>query len=110
MAAPQGTFLELGSSCGYSSLWLSLAARARGVTLTTVELNEKKVALARENISRAGAAGSVEAVHGGALDYVTRFEEIAFCFSDIEPPEHNPKVYEKWSRASCPVDGSSSIT
>ena len=42
MSAPQGAFLELGSSCGYSSLWLSLAARARGVTLTTVELNEKK--------------------------------------------------------------------
>src|SRR5688572_30298847 len=68
MAAPPGVFIELGSSGGYSSLWLSLAARAKGVTLTTVELDEKKVALARENISRAGAAGSVQAVHGDALD------------------------------------------
>jgi predicted O-methyltransferase YrrM len=95
MAAPQGAFIELGSSAGYSSLWLSLAARARGVTLTTVELDEQKVALARENISRAGAAGCVEAVHGDALDYATRFDEIAFCFSDLQPPEHNAKVYEK---------------
>ena len=55
ISAPQGAFLELGSSGGYSSLWLSLAARARGVTLTTVDLNEKKVALARQNISSAGA-------------------------------------------------------
>jgi len=94
MSAPQGVFLELGSSCGYSSLWLSLAACARGVTLTTVELNEKKVALVRENMSRAGAAGSVQAVHGDALDYVTRFEEIAFCFSDLQPPELNAKAYE----------------
>ena len=48
MSAPQGgAFLELGSSGGYSSLWLSLAARARGVSLTTVDLDEKKVALAR---------------------------------------------------------------
>src|SRR5918992_5217209 len=47
MSAPQGAFLELGSSGGYSSLWLSLAARARGVTLTTVELDEKKFAVAR---------------------------------------------------------------
>src|SRR2546426_7990340 len=69
MSARQGIFLELGSSCGYSSLWLSVAARARGVTLTTVELDEKKVALVRENMSRAGAAGSVQAVHGDALDY-----------------------------------------
>jgi len=34
-------------------------------------------------------------VTGDALDYATRFEEIAFCFSDIEPPELNAKVYEK---------------
>jgi predicted O-methyltransferase YrrM len=95
MSAPQGAFLELGTSGGYSSLWLSLAARARGVTLTTVDLDQKKVALARANISRAGAGGSVQAVHGNALDYATRFEEIAFCFSDIEPPEHNSRVYEK---------------
>jgi predicted O-methyltransferase YrrM len=95
MSAPQGAFLELGSSVGYSSLWLSLAARARGVTLTTVELDEKKVTMARENIFRAGAAGFVEAVQGDALDYATRFGEIAFCFSDLQPPEHNAKVYEK---------------
>jgi caffeoyl-CoA O-methyltransferase len=95
VSAPQGAFLELGSSGGYSSLWLSLAARARGVTLTTVDLDEKKVVLARENIARAGAAGSVQVFHGDALDYATRFEEIAFCFSDIEPPESNAKVYEK---------------
>jgi predicted O-methyltransferase YrrM len=94
MSAPQGAFLELGSSGGYSSLWLSLAARARGVTLTTVDLDEGKVALARENLSRAGAGGSVQVFHGNALDYAARFQEIAFCFSDIEPPESNAEVYE----------------
>ena len=94
MSAPQGVFLELGSSGGYSSLWLSLAARSRGVTLTTVDLNEKKVALARENISRAGAGDSVQVFHGDAFDYATRFDKLAFCFSDIDPPEHNGKIYE----------------
>jgi caffeoyl-CoA O-methyltransferase len=95
VSAPQGAFVELGSSGGYSTLWLSLAARVRGVTLMSVELDEKKVALARANISRAGAAGSVQAVHGDALEYATRFEEIAFCFSDLQPPELNARVYEK---------------
>jgi caffeoyl-CoA O-methyltransferase len=95
MSAPEGIFVELGSSCGYSSLWLSLAARARRVRLTTVELDETKAALARENIYRAGAADSVEAVHGNALDYATRFEKIAFCFSDLQPPELNAKIYEE---------------
>jgi caffeoyl-CoA O-methyltransferase len=93
-AAPPGKFLELGCSGGYSSLWLSLAARAKGVTLTTVDLNEKKVALARDNISRAGAAGSVEVHHGDAFDFATRYDDVAFCFSDIEPPELNAKIYE----------------
>src|SRR5439155_13234748 len=48
-----------------------------------------------ENISRAGAAGSVHAVHGDALDYAIRFEEIAFCFFDLQLLELNAKVYEK---------------
>ena len=94
LSAPPGAFLELGSSGGYSSLWLSLAARARGVTLTTVDLDEKKVALARTNIARAGADGSVQVFHGDAFDYAGRAEPLAFCFSDIEPPENNAKIYE----------------
>jgi predicted O-methyltransferase YrrM len=94
MSAPPGAFLELGSSGGYSSLWLALAARAKGVTLTTVDLDEKKVALARANIAQAGADGLVQVCHGNALDYATRFDQLAFCFSDIEPPENNAKIYE----------------
>src|ERR1051325_1992692 len=94
MSAPQGAFLELGSSGGYSTLWLSLAARAKGGTVTTVDLDEKKVALAQEDISRAGASRWIEVVHGNAFDYATRFENIAFCFSDIEPPEANAQIYE----------------
>jgi caffeoyl-CoA O-methyltransferase len=94
ISAPQGAFLELGSSGGYSSLWLSLAARAKGVTLTTVDLDEKKVALARANIAQAGADGSVQVFHGDAFDYASRSEPLAFCFSDIEPPENNAKIYE----------------
>ncbi|HEY6364013.1 MAG TPA: class I SAM-dependent methyltransferase [Candidatus Binatia bacterium] len=94
LSAPPGAFLELGSSGGYSSLWLSLAARARGVTLITVDYDEKKVALARSNIAQAGADGSVQVYHGDAFDYAAQREPLAFCFSDIEPPENNAKIYE----------------
>jgi caffeoyl-CoA O-methyltransferase len=94
LSAPPGAFLELGSSGGYSSLWLSLAARARGITLITVDLDEKKVALARTNIAQAGADGSVRVLHGDAFDYAGQPEPLAFCFSDIEPPENNAKIYE----------------
>ena len=94
MSAPPGAFLELGSSGGYSSLWLSLAIQAKGAKLTTVDLSEKKVALAKENISRAGAASLVDVHHGDAFDFANRAEPLAFCFSDIEPPELNAKIYE----------------
>src|ERR1044071_9585530 len=94
MSAPPGVFLELGSSGGYSSLWLSLAARAKGVKLTTVDLDQKKVALAQANVSRAGASAWIDVFHGNAFDYATRFENIAICFSDIEPPEANAQIYE----------------
>ena len=94
LSAPAGAFLELGSSGGYSSLWLSLAARAKAVTLTSVDLDEKKVALARNNIAQAGADRSVQVYHGNAFDYAGQSEPLAFCFSDIEPPENNAKIYE----------------
>ena len=94
MSAPPGAFLELGSSGGYSSLWLSLAARAKGVTLTTVDLDENKVALARGNIAKAGAHHQVQVFHGDAFEFAGRNDPLAFCFSDIEPPELNAKIYE----------------
>jgi caffeoyl-CoA O-methyltransferase len=94
ISAPPGAFLELGSSGGYSSIWLSLAAKVRGVKLTTVDLDENKVALARANLAKAGAGGSVEVRHGDAFDFATQAEPLAFCFSDIEPPENNAKIYE----------------
>jgi len=67
------------------------------VILTTVDLDENKVALARENISRAGAAASVQVFHGDALDYATRFEEIAFCFSISSLRKTTPRSTRKWS-------------
>jgi len=94
ITAPQGEWLELGTSAGYTTLWLSLAAKTRGVSITTVELDDKKVAMARENFSRAGA-DSIKSVHGDGLDYAARFEKVAFCFSDLQPPELNGEVYEK---------------
>ena len=86
--------MELGSSGGYSSIWLSLPPRAKGVTLTTVDLDENKVALARANIAKAGADGSVQVHQGNAFDFANQPEPLAFCFSDIEPPEINAKIYE----------------
>ena len=95
MSAPPGAFLELGSSGGYSSLWLSLAARAKGVTLTTVDLDEKQSRpREREYFPRRRGPVRSQVLHGDAFDFANRAEPLAFCFSDIEPPELNAKIYE----------------
>src|SRR6266699_4418788 len=46
--------LEIGTSNGYSTLWLASAARALGGTVTTVERSDYKVGLATANFARSG--------------------------------------------------------
>ena len=45
-SAPDGPWIEIGTSAGYSALWLSLACRATGRCLTTFEVLAPKAALA----------------------------------------------------------------
>jgi predicted O-methyltransferase YrrM len=52
--------LELGTSNGYSTIWLADAARAVGGSLTSVEIDPARVAEARANLSRAGLEDFVE--------------------------------------------------
>ena len=51
--------LELGTSNGYSTLWLASAARATGGMVTTVELSDFKVGLASSNFAKSGLASSI---------------------------------------------------
>src|SRR6516165_10299247 len=51
--------LEIGTSNGYSTLWLASAARTIGGTVTTVELTDHKVGLASANFARAGLASCI---------------------------------------------------
>lgn len=52
--------LELGTSNGYSTLWLADAARANGGLVTTVELDPERSAQAAANLTRAGLRPHVE--------------------------------------------------
>src|SRR3954468_7021134 len=52
--------LEIGTSNGYSTIWLADAAAATGGTVLTVEIEPSRTALARENLARAGLEDRVE--------------------------------------------------
>jgi caffeoyl-CoA O-methyltransferase len=94
---PTGRWIEIGTSAGYSTMWLALACRAVGRKITTFEILEEKARLARETFDAAGVNEVVEFVHGDALDHLKDCEDIAFCFLDAEK-----EVYDRCYEAVVP--------
>jgi predicted O-methyltransferase YrrM len=89
-SAPDGPCLEIGTSAGYSTLWLALAARATGRRVTTFEINAPKVALARLTFAAAGVADVIDLVYGDALERLSEYNGIGFCFLDAEKEIYDP--------------------
>jgi predicted O-methyltransferase YrrM len=82
--APRGRWVEIGTSAGYSALWLSLACRAAAQKLTTFEILPEKIAMAQKTFAAAGVEDVVELVSGDAREHLSKLENIAFCFLDAE--------------------------
>jgi predicted O-methyltransferase YrrM len=82
--APPGRWIEVGTSAGYSTLWLALACRELGRRMTTYELLEWKAALARETFALTGVGDVVEFVQGDFRDHLAGLDDVAFCFLDAE--------------------------
>lgn len=68
LAAP--TILEIGTSYGYSGIWLAEAARATGGRLITLELQDYKAAYARDMAAKAGLADHVDFRVGDAVQLI----------------------------------------
>ena len=60
--------LEVGSSYGYSTIWLAEAAHAVGGKVISLELRPAKADYARSQLARVGLEGSVEFRVGDALE------------------------------------------
>ena len=81
-SAPKGVALEIGTSAGYSTLWLALACRATGKQVTTFEVLDEKVSLAKETFRKAEVEDVVKLVKGDARKLIANYHEISFCFLD----------------------------
>ena len=80
--------LELGTSNGYSTIWLADAAEATGGALTSVEIDPARTALARANLARAGL--TAELVTGDAAETLRTSGDGAWdvVFLDAERPAY----------------------
>jgi predicted O-methyltransferase YrrM len=82
--------LEIGTSNGYSTLWLAEAARDIGGSVTSVELSEFKVKLASDNFARSGLSSVISLIHDDAGRVLERLEpnSLDLVFLDSERPEY----------------------
>lgn len=79
--------IELGTSTGYSGIWIALALRSTGGRLTTYEIDADRAAVARENFKRAGLQDLVTIVVGDAhveVKKVTQTLDLIFIDADKE--------------------------
>ena len=82
--SPSGNLIEVGTSAGYSTMWLSLAAKLRNQKVITFELLEAKIKLAKETFEAGKIENWVDLREGDALQNLDSIENVAFCFLDCE--------------------------
>ncbi len=83
--------LEIGTSNGYSGIWLSLALKETGGHLTTIEFYEKRQTVALNNFKRCGLDSVVTSKVGDActiLEYLKEDEVFDFVFIDASKPQY----------------------
>ena len=69
------TILEIGTSYGYSTIWLAEAARANDGLVISLENDAKKAAYAQKMIEKAGLLAHVDIRVGDALETIKQAKE-----------------------------------
>ena len=82
--------LELGTSNGYSTIWLGAAVAANGGEMVSVDLDQERLDEARANVATAGLEATVELRQEDAAATLAGAAEASldFVFLDAERPEY----------------------
>jgi len=70
--------LEIGTSIGFSTTSMALAAKNYGGTITTLEIDESWAEIAKQIFRREGVSDSIEVVTGDAQDLLPTFPDESF--------------------------------
>lgn len=93
LATGARTIVEIGTSGGYSTLWLALAAERTGGRVITFEVDPAKVERASSMFVEAGVADVVDVHHEDGLDGLGRFHGDAdLVFLDAEKEDYEAFV------------------
>jgi predicted O-methyltransferase YrrM len=83
--------IEIGTSNGYSGIWLGKALKKTGGKLTTIEFYDKRLDIAKENFKKCGVSDIINPKQGDAitiLEYLPQDFEIDFAFVDACKQEY----------------------
>lgn len=108
--------LEVGTSNGYSTLWLGLAFRDNGGTVTTIEYDPARAEEARRNFRRAGLSGTIDSRANDAYREIPLLEG-GFDFVFLDAGDNDgfrrlvwPRVRPGGAVAECGLFGIISVT
>jgi caffeoyl-CoA O-methyltransferase len=89
LATGARTIVEIGTSGGYSTLWLAVGAGRTGGRVATFEVDPDKVAIATRTFSDAGLAGQVDLHHQDGIVGLKTFSATAdLVFLDAEKEDY----------------------
>jgi len=95
--------LEIGTSQGFSAIWMGLALEETGGRLTTIEISSDRYEQARRNVREAGLAERVKLIHGNAHEEVTRLKgPFDFIFSDADKEGQMDYFYKLYPQKLIP--------
>lgn len=85
------SILEIGTSNGYSGLWITKALKETGGKLTTIEYYDKRQSIALANFKKCGTIDIVRPLQGSAceiLSALSKDEVFDFVFIDANKSEY----------------------
>ena len=81
--------LEIGTSNGYSGLWLGTAFKENGGKMATIEFWEKRQVIAREHFKNCGVSDVITPIIGPATDILAEWTEpLDFVFIDANKGQY----------------------
>jgi len=81
--------LEIGTSNGYSGLWLGTAFKENGGKLSTIEFWEKRQCIARENFKKCGVSEVITPIIGSGVDVLKEWNQpLDFAFLDANKAQY----------------------